>query len=243
MSVVAVELEEATVLRGSTRAVDGVSLEIYQGQWFGLIGANGSGKTSLLRALAGRLPSQMGACRINGEELREQPEQRARRIGFMPPAELLPGALTCRQVFDLIEPDTDKWQNAIRHITGAIGLARLLDQRIGDCSAGMRQRIAIGCAFATGSAIIILDEPFNWLDPVAAVDLRKSLRDCVGGGLTLITALHDMLTLASCDRGVLLGRGKIVAELEDDEVQDGRKNPFAFEARIIDILRQHSQFT
>ena len=243
MNGAAIELDDATVRRGSTLAVDGVSFRVNRGDWFGLIGANGSGKTSLLRALAGRLPGQFGACRIDDQELREQPERRARLVGFMPPADLLPGILTCRQVFELVQSDDRKWEAALDPIAEAIGIPLLLDRRIGDCSAGMKQRVAIGCAFAAGNSIVILDEPFNWLDPVAALDLRATLRECVNRGMTIITALHDMITLAACDRGVLLGEGKIVAELEADEVREGRENPFAFESRLIDVLRHHSLFT
>ena len=83
----------------------------------------------------------------------------------------------------------------------ALGLAPLLDLWVGDCSAGMRQRIAIAAAFAGGHPLVILDEPFNWLNSVAIFDLREALRDMVDGGLTLITALHDLGMLASaCTR-------------------------------------------
>jgi ABC-type multidrug transport system ATPase subunit len=244
MSASAIELRDMNVLRGRTPAVHNVSMTVSQGSWFGVIGANGSGKTSLLRALAGRLPGTAAECRIHGVELADRPEDRAQLLGFMPPGHLLPSALTCRQLFGLVQPDEDRWRRGIEPVAEAIGLDRLLDRKIGECSAGMRQRIAVACAFATGNPTIILDEPFNWLDPVAALDLREALRQSVDrGGLTLVTALHDMLTLIACDSGILLGQGRVVARLESSDIIQGRQDPFAFETRIIGMLRQHSQFS
>ena len=244
MSASAIELRDMSVFRGRTLAVDKVSMTVRQGSWFGVIGANGSGKTSLLRALAGRLPGTAAECRIDGVELADRPEDRAQLLGFMPPADLLPSALTCRQVFGLLEPNEDRWRGGIEPVAEAIALDRLLDRKIGECSAGMRQRIAVACAFATANPTIILDEPFNWLDPVAALDLRQALRQAVDrGGLTLVTALHDMLSLITCDSGILLGQGRVVARLGSSDILQGRENPFAFETRIIATLRQHSLFS
>ncbi len=242
MIAAAVDIAGMSVVRHRTAAVDAVSLTAQTRTWFGLIGANGSGKTSLLRALVGRLACEVESCCINGVELRDDPIERARRIGFMPPAELLPGALTCRQVFSLIQGDESVWRAGTTGIFEASGLDQLLDRKIGDCSAGMRQRIAIGCAFAADNAIVILDEPFNWLDPVAAYDLRVALRERVAAGLTLITALHDMLTLAACDEGLLLGGGKVVARLDERALRDGREHPADFELAMINLLRHHSKF-
>lgn len=244
MSASAIELRDMDVFRHRTLAVDKVSMTVSQGSWFGVIGANGSGKTSLLRALAGRLPGTAAECRIDGVELADRPEDRAQLLGFMPPADLLPSALTCRQLFGLVQPDEDRWRRGIEPVAEAIGLDRLLDRKIGECSAGMRQRIAVACAFATANPTIILDEPFNWLDPVAALDLRQALRQGVDrGGLTLVTALHDMLSLIACDSGILLGQGRVVARLGSSDILQGRQNPFAFETRIIATLRQHSLFS
>lgn len=237
----ALEIVDMTVKRGATHAVDRVSVAVPQAKWFGLIGANGSGKTTLLRAIAGRLPCDVASCRIEGEELRNNPAERAARLGLMPTADSLPAALCARQLLNLIAGDEVQWREGIRLVGNAIGLEQLLDRRIGECSAGMRQRVAIACAFAANQSIVILDEPFNWLDPVAAFDLRAVLRRRVDEGLTLITALHDMLTLVSCDLGLLLGEGRVADELCSNELVAGRNNPETFEERVITSLRKHSK--
>lgn len=234
----AVVLTGAIVERSGQRAVDGVELTITRGSWFGLIGANGSGKTSLLRALAGRLPFAGGSCHVDGEELAHDRTARAQRFGFALSADMLPDALRARDVLAFAGESTNTARLPVGALHDALGIAPLLDRWVGDCSTGMRQRIAIAAAFAGGHPFVILDEPFNWLDPVAIFDLRKALREMVNGGLTLITALHDLGTLASsCDAGLMLADGKGVLALHEDMLRTAARDPHAFERQTIDRLR------
>lgn len=235
----AIEASGVTVRHGSVLAVNAVSLAVPKSTWFGVIGSNGSGKTSLLRGLCGRLPCEIKSCRIDGAELRDLPRERAQRLGFMVPAEALPGPLTCEQVFSLIEPNREIWRTKIGAVWHALAIDRLLARRIGTCSAGMRQRIAIGAGLLSGQGTVILDEPFNWLDPVAALDLRIALRAQVESGMTLITAMHDMITLSACDSGIMLGRGTVVKRLDAPDIVVGRTSPFDFEKDLIEKLRFH----
>lgn len=237
----AVDLAGAAVERSGQHVVQDVDLTISRQSWFGLISANGSGKTSLLRALAGRLPFAGGSCRVDGEELAGDRVGRALRFGFSPPADKLPDALSGCDVLELVGGSIDDVRSRLGKLHEALGLAPLLDRWIGDCSAGMRQRIAVAAAFAGGHPLVILDEPFNWLDPVAIFDLREALRDMVAGGLTLITALHDLGTLASaCDAGLMLADGKVALALDEDILRAAAQSPQAFERQTIDRLRSRS---
>jgi energy-coupling factor transporter ATP-binding protein EcfA2 len=102
----------------------------------------------------------------------------------------------------------------------------------------MRQRIAIGIAFALPTAIAILDEPLNWLDPVAAYDLKAALGELVGDGLTLITALHDTATMcACCNAGIMLSEGQIKVRLDQADLHRGQSAPVEFERAMIAALR------
>ena len=236
-----VDLAGAIVERSGQLVVHGVGLTIPPGLWFGLIGANGSGKTSLLRALAGRLPFAGGSCRVDGEELAQDRAARALRFGFSPPADKLPDALRGRDVLELVGGRIDDVWSRLGDLQEALALAPLLDRWIGDCSAGMRQRIAIAAAFAGGHPRVILDEPFNWLDPVAIFDLRQALRGMVNHGLTLITALHDLGTLASaCDAGLMLADGTVAMALDEDMLRIAARDPQTFEQHTIDRLRSGS---
>lgn len=102
----------------------------------------------------------------------------------------------------------------------------------------MRQRSAIALAFAKPVSLAILDEPFNWLDPVAAFDVRSALAGMVRDGLTLITALHDLATLCgSCHAGMMMAEGKPTLILSRTELEQGQGDARAFEERMIAALR------
>ena len=234
----AIDLAAVSVERAGAPVIRDVDLTVARRSWFGLIGANGSGKTSLLRAVAGRLPFAGGSCRIDGEEMIANRLARATRIGFSPPADTLPDALRGREVLELVGGAIDEIWPRLGPLRGALGLEALLDRWIGDCSAGMRQRITIALAFAQGHRLVILDEPFNWLDPVAVFDLRQALRTMVDDGLTLMTALHDLGTLAvACDAGLMLADGKVAMTLDNALLRAAAHDPPAFERRTIDLLR------
>jgi ABC-type multidrug transport system ATPase subunit len=237
----AIAAERLVVLRGGIAAVREAGISLAHGRWFGLIGANGSGKTSLLRAIAGRLPVESGCVRIGGRDLTADPAARARAIGFAPDSAMLPAALGVGELLVLVGGTVEVVLARLGPLRAALGLDALLERRIGGCSAGMRQRVAIACAFAGGQRIVVLDEPFNWLDPLAAYDTRMALKAMVADGLTLITALHDLATLAaSCDAGALLADGRVAMRLGEADLAAAARNPALFERETIDRLRSAS---
>jgi ABC-2 type transport system ATP-binding protein len=235
-----IELQDLQVLRGATRAVDRVSLVLEPGCWTGVVGANGSGKTSLLRAVAGRLDVQGGRILADGEDRTGDRAWRASHIGYAPEIAALPSSLAGTELFSIVAPD---WASA----TAAPGLARLREaldfdrfasHRIGTLSAGMRQRLAIFLAFLNGPRAVILDEPFNWLDPVCAYDTKAALGDLAAEGMMLATALHETGTLVGyCRYGLLLREGKVGQRLDETALEAGRRDYPAFEAEIIRRLR------
>ena len=229
------ETNGLAVLRGYRKVIHSLDLTIAEGEWFGLIGANGSGKTSLLRAITGRLPIAEGFCRIRGIELQDSRFERARILEFAPPQETLPASLSSEQIFELLDP---VWRKNLGPLFDVLGLERFYRQAVRTYSAGMKQRTTIACAFARGKDAVVLDEPFNWLDPLAAYDLRKALREWVKPGRCLITALHDTSTLINCcDRGTLLANGDIVFNIGPTELKRAQANPHAFEDEMISRLR------
>jgi ABC-2 type transport system ATP-binding protein len=225
--------------RGGVAAVRNVDLRVEEGTWLGLIGANGSGKTSLLRAIAGRLPIACGRCVIDGEELGNDRARRAAAIGFAPSIEMLPSALRGSELLRIVAGSTAAALDNIGPLRGALGIDRLLDRPVGSCSAGMRQRIALACAFAERRRIVILDEPFNWLDAVAAYDTRHALRAMVAEGITLVTALHDLTALVTgCDSGMLLSAGAVALTMDEAAIEDARRDMIGFEQHTITFLRK-----
>jgi ABC-type multidrug transport system ATPase subunit len=237
---VRIEVEQIIVCRGTFRAVASVSLAVER-QWLGVVGANGSGKTSLLRALAGRLPAQGGVIRIDGIDRTAQREWLARAIGFAPDAAFLPGTLTGRELFAIIGDPAVGLQpgHPLAPLRRALDFDRFLDWRIDALSDGMRQRLAIFSAFLGRPEAVILDEPFNWLDPICAFDTKDALRALVADhGLTLLTALHEMNTLVHhCGSGLLLSHGEVSWCPGNEQLASGARDYAAFEAQMIGRLR------
>lgn len=164
---------------------------------------------------------------------------RAKAIGFAPPIEHLPSLLSIRTLLDLAGGCVETQQLRNEELWAALGIAALLDRTIGQASSGMRQRASIALAFATNAPIVILDEPFNWLDPVAAFDTRAALAMKITSGTTLITALHDLTTLCGfCDGGIMLADGRATLQLERAEHREGERDTRKFEQSMIAALRQ-----
>jgi ABC-type multidrug transport system ATPase subunit len=234
-------IENLNVRRGGYPAVAKVSLEIGAGQWTGLIGANGSGKTSLLRGIAGRAGVHGGAILIDGTDRTTERAWRAGAIGFAADAAALPPSLTGRELFAIIASDTPGLgeDDALAPLRAALDFDRFIDQRIGALSTGMRQRLAIFAAFLTRAGAVFLDEPFNWLDPICAFDTKAALRGLVAThGLTLFTALHDTATLIDhCDAGILLAEGRVARCIGRDDLAASRRDHAGFEAAIVRSLR------
>ena len=227
-----VSLRNLSVSLGGRPIVRQVSFDAPAGGWFGVLGVNGSGKTTLLRSLAGRLESQ-GSIRIGDEELGRDRRARSRRIGFMPDQADLPGLLTGADLVDLLTLSRGGAPGLARQVHEALGLDALLDLRIGAMSSGMRQRLAVHSAFIGERPVLVLDEPFNWLDPIAAHDLRCLLRRATEQGRTVITTLHDAAAFVlNCDEGAVLHEGGVLRRYEAGALPALRSDIAAFEADL-----------
>jgi ABC-2 type transport system ATP-binding protein len=233
-------IENLSVALGG-RTIVAVEAMVLEGPgWIGVIGANGSGKTTLLRALGGRLEVAAGAITIDGHACAGDRAARALRIGFAPEIAALPPELTGRDLLSLVaRPLAAAIDDpALAPLRAALGLDAFWHRRVGTWSAGMRQRLAVYAAFAGGQRIVILDEPFNWLDPVSSFDARRAIADLARGSHLVITALHDIATfIHQCDSGYLLADGRVRLALDAEGIAGGRGDFPAFERRLIAELR------
>jgi len=186
------------------------SVEIEAGQLVGLIGPNGSGKTSLLHALAG-IPPSLGSVTIAGSSPRAlHPDMRQRLFTFLPASRDVAWPLAARDFIDLaLPPDTD-WTV----LEERLELAPLLDRRMDQLSTGERTRVMVARALAPDPLVLLLDEPIANLDPYWQLAILKVLRDrASSGGRTVIAAIHDLrAAIGWSDRLILMSERRCVAD-------------------------------
>jgi ABC-2 type transport system ATP-binding protein len=220
-----------TVIKGRTILKD-LNLTVEPG-WFGLLGVNGSGKTTLLKTLCARLDPSGGTIAWRGRDLSASAPERAQTFGFAPPVDTLPPTVTAGELIALMADLRGRDADQPRAIHQALGLDGLRDKPIGAMSSGMKQRVSVFCAFLGAPELVLLDEPFNWLDPVAAYDLKREIRAWADQGNCVITALHDVGTFVTrCDAGVLIHSGEIVRAFDRSHMSDGRRNMQALEDEV-----------
>jgi ABC-2 type transport system ATP-binding protein len=214
-------LEHVTKVFGTVIGVNDVTVELGPGA-HGLLGPNGAGKTTLLGLVTGQLRPTMGRVRVFGERPFGHPEV-LRRIGFCPAADLTERRATPRQwVRYLLRLGGFGGRTADALADGAldrVGLGEATDRPLGTLSKGMRQRAKLAGAMAHDPDLLVLDEPFDGLDPVARHDLVRLVsrwatagQGDAGRSRTLIVASHLLHEVESLDAGlaVILG-GRLVA--------------------------------
>lgn len=226
---------------GGRRVLEGVDLDLPAPVLFGLLGANGSGKTTLLRALAGRLSPAAGAIRLAGRDVTTDAAARVAGMGYAAPAVRLPPRLRGGDVLDLLAAARDADPQAPASVYAALGVHALRGVRVEAMSSGMRQRLAVFAAFLGAPAVVLLDEPFNWLDPLAAYDLKEAVAHEVAGGVCVVAALHDVATFVGrCDAGLLLDGGRVVQSYAGADLARLRGDVGGFEREVYARLRAAS---
>ncbi|GAB3151852.1 ABC transporter ATP-binding protein [Amycolatopsis sp. NPDC004378] len=212
---------------GTTRAVDGVDLEIGQGEVFGLLGPNGAGKTTTLRMITTLLPTAPGHITVFGVDVARRRMAVRRLIGYVPQQLSADGALTGREnvalfarLFDVPRARRD---GEVRRALDLVGLAGEADRVAKGYSGGMIRRLELAQALVSSPRLLILDEPTIGLDPVARSAVWERITQIrTDTGMTVLVTTHYMDEAEQyCDRVALMHAGRIralgtPAELEAD---------------------------
>ena len=199
------------------RVVNGVSLRVQQGEVVGLLGPNGAGKTTTFYAIVGLIPPDTGRVLWDDEDITDVPMYlRAREYGisYLPQEPSVFRKLTVEEnILAVLEAQPISWherREKTEKLIEQLGLEHIRKSRGWALSGGERRRVEIGRALSINPAFILLDEPFSGIDPIAVLDLQKTIRDLKTSGIGILITDHNVReTLSVTDRAYIINEGRI----------------------------------
>lgn len=204
--------------------VKDVSFTVESGQLVGLIGLNGAGKSTTIKEIIGLLTPYQGEILIDGKSLVQDAENYRKKIGFIPETPSLYEELTLKEHLEVVALAYDlTWDQAWSRVQGLLTVFRLdekLDWFPVHFSKGMKQKVMIICAFMVEPSLLIVDEPFLGLDPVAISDLVNLLEEEKAKGTSILMSTHVLDSAEKmCDFFVILHQGQVRATGNLEELQ------------------------
>jgi ABC-2 type transport system ATP-binding protein len=245
--------QEVIVVRGVERrfgsfyAVKGISFTVRQGEVFGLLGANGAGKSTTFRMLCGLLPASGGSLRVAGEDLRVAAAKARARIGYMAQRFSLYANLSVREnlqffssaygLFGATQHDRIAW--ALEEFE----LEAFADATSGTLPLGYKQRLALAAALMHEPEILFLDEPTSGVDPLARREFWLRINALAQAGVTVLVTTHFMEEAEYCDRLVIMSQGEILAEGTPEEMKamfrSSEHSEPSMEETFIGLIQSH----
>ena len=215
MTDLAVQTRGLRKVFGQVVAVQGLDLDVPRGQVLGLLGANGSGKTTTIRMLCGLLEPTAGDATVVGFDVRRDAERIRTRIGYMSQKFGLYDDLTIlenlRFYSGLYGLRGAEQRERIDQLVPELGLGGRLHQLTAELSGGWRQRVALGCAIAHRPDLLLLDEPTAGVDPAARKLFWERIYRLAEGGVTILVTTHYMDEAERCARLAVISRGVLLA--------------------------------
>lgn len=238
----ALELRGLAKRFGEKIAVNGISLTIPTGSCYGLVGPNGAGKTTTLSMATGLLRPEFGQALISGIDVWAQPTEAKQLVGVLADGVRLFDRLTGEQLITynglLAGLDAATVARRCADLLTMLDLQSAGTTLVVDYSAGMTKKIALACALVHAPRLLVLDEPFESVDPVSAANIRDILQGFVRGGGTVIVSSHSMdLVERICDHVAVIAAGRVLAAGTVAEV----RGETTLEERFVELVggRQH----
>jgi ABC-type multidrug transport system ATPase subunit len=199
---------------GATIAIDGLDLRIPGGTIYGLLGPNGSGKTTCIRAICGLLRPTAGTVRVLGADARAERARVRPRLGYMPQQAALYEELTARENLEffargLSVPDPRARTGELLEL---VDLQKRADDHVYGFSGGMKQRVSLACALLHEPPVLLLDEPTAGVDPLLRRRMWATFEELRARGATLVISTNQLDEAVHCDRLAVLREGRLLAE-------------------------------
>lgn len=223
---VVLKTEALTKTYGTLLAANEVSFEVREGSMTGVVGPNGAGKTTTLSMITGLNRPTSGRVTVRDIDVWSDGRAAKRVIGTLPDRLRLFDRLTGAQLLQyagvLQGLDRETVSFRARELAEALGLESALDRLVSDYSAGMQKKIMLACAMVHAPDVLVLDEPFETIDPVSAQNVTEILEKYVAGGGSVIMSSHSLeLIQRVCDHVVVIVGGEVVAQGKVDDVREG----------------------
>jgi len=201
---------------GDFYAVKNVSFSVQRGEVFGLLGANGAGKSTTFRMLCGLLPATSGELTVAGHDLRRAAANARSRLGYMAQRFSLYVNLTVMENLNFFASayglDRERRKQRIDWVLEAFELTHYRDSHSGDLPLGYKQRLAMAAALMHEPDILFLDEPTSGVDPLARREFWQRINALADAGVTVLVTTHFMDEANYCDRLVIMAEGEVLAE-------------------------------
>ncbi len=236
-----IEVKNLTKYYSDLCAVDQISLDIQQGEILGLLGPNGAGKTTTLRMLTGFLKPSSGSIQVKDYSIDQHPLEIKKILGYLPESAPLYHDMLVfdylNYVADIREIDNSSKLKRIRKLGDLCGINEVMHQPIDVLSKGYKQRVGLAHAMMNDPEVLVLDEPTSGLDPNQIVEIRQIIKQ-IGKEKTIILSTHILSEAeATCDRVVIINRGKIVADGSMESLKES-----AVDKKDIYISLQNTDF-
>jgi len=238
-----ISTEGLTKRFGATLAVDGLDLEVAAGEFFCFLGPNGAGKTTTIKLLTGLLRPTAGRARIGGFDVAGQPVETKRLLGYIPDQPFLYERLTAREFMELVAGlyrlPARGLDHRIESLLAEFGIAEAADQLTGDLSHGTRQKLSFAATFLHEPSVVVVDEPWVGLDPLAIRQVKTYLKRKTREGLTVFMSTHT-LSIAEevADRIGIIHRGRLLAQGSVAEIKALAGSHGSLEDVFLELTRE-----
>ncbi|MFB8388164.1 ABC transporter ATP-binding protein [Microbacterium sp. NPDC055910] len=229
---------------GEKVAVEGITLTVPTGSFYGLVGPNGAGKTTTLSMATGLLVPDAGQALVHGVDVWREPVRAKAMLGNLADGVKLFDRLTGEQLVTynglLFGLPHDEVARRTHDLLALMDMTDAAGTMVVDYSAGMTKKIALACALVHAPRLLVLDEPFESVDPVSAANIQDILTGYVRSGGTVIVSSHSMdLVQRTCDHVAIIAAGRLLVAGTVDEVRAGQ----SLQDRFVDLVggRRHTE--